>query len=184
MNAVSEIKVMMKYTYAVSSHSNCSCFQRNLPDLSTSFNASQHQPASFQLLDGRPAEQRPTWETRSRFEVEKEMAELKKLQQKIGDSLEWILETLSQEDESESAVLRKRQALESLAYAKDILKGSVLAVDDTRLLRRKGAQGARVDGQGIHPSNLPRYPHFLATPFVVIRPPLGFEAQRIAEVTE
>jgi TBC1 domain family protein 5 len=74
------------------------------------------------------------------------MAELKKLQQKIGDSLEWILETLSQEDESESAVLRKRQALESLAYAKNILKGSVVAVDDARLLDG-GVFKGRVGGQ-------------------------------------
>ena len=74
------------------------------------------------------------------------MAELKKLQQKIGDSLEWILDTLSQEDESESAVLRKRQALDSLAYAKNILKGSVVAVDDARLLDGKVFKG-RVGGQ-------------------------------------
>jgi TBC1 domain family member 5 len=85
------------------------------------------------MLDGKPAGQRPSWETRSRFEVEKEMAELKRLQQKLGDSLEWILEALSQEDDGEPAILRKRQALESLAYAKHVLKGSVLAIDDAKL---------------------------------------------------
>ena len=89
------------------------------------------------MIDGKPAEQRPPWETRSRFEVEREMAELKKLQQKLGDSLEWILEALSQEAEDESTVLRKRQALESLTYAKHVLKGSVSVVDDTRLFDEK-----------------------------------------------
>lgn len=90
------------------------------------------------MLDGKPAEQRSPWETRSRFEVEKEMAELKKLQQKLGDSLGWILEALSQEDDgSESTILRKRQALESLAYAKHVLKGPVSMVDDTRLFDQR-----------------------------------------------
>lgn len=61
------------------------------------------------------------------------MAELKKLQQKIGDSLEWIFEALSREDGGEPANFRKQQALESLAYAKNVLKGSVSGVDDNRL---------------------------------------------------
>ena len=65
------------------------------------------------------------------------MVELKRLQQKLGDSLEWILEALSQEDDGESAILRKRQALESLAYAKQVLKGSVSAVDDAKLFDKK-----------------------------------------------
>ncbi|KAF9650831.1 RabGAP/TBC [Thelephora ganbajun] len=144
MNAVSEIK-------------------RNLPDLSASFNASQYQPASFQLLDGKPAEQRQPWETRSRFEVEKEMVELKKLQKKIGDSLEWILETLSQEDEGEPAVLRKQQALGSLAYAKDILKGSVSAVDDSRLFDER-ALNMRTDAQESIPATAQGLPHVFGYP--------------------
>lgn len=134
-----------------------------MPDLSSSFNASQYQPASFQLLDGRPAEQHPSWETRSRFEVEKEIAELKKLQHKIGDSLEWVLATLSQEDEGESTVLGRKQALESLAYAKDILKGSVSVVDYTRLFdedtlkaRVDTQQGIPAISQGL--SHTPGYP--------------------------
>lgn len=71
---------------------------------------------------------------------------MKKLQQKIGDSLEWILEAISQEDEGESVVLRKRQALGSLAYARSILKGSVSVVDDTRLFDEKTLK-ARIEAQ-------------------------------------
>ena len=65
------------------------------------------------------------------------MAELIKLQQKLGDSLEWILETFSQEDGDEPAILRKQQALKSLTYAKDVLKGTVPIVDDTKLFDEK-----------------------------------------------
>lgn len=118
---------------------------------------------------------------RSRFEIEKEMAELKKLQHKIGDSLEWILESLSQEDESELAVLRRKQALESLAYAKNILKGSVSAVDDTKLFDEKALK-ARADAQecisetpqGLsHVSSYPPLPSSLPT--------TRFEVQRIVK---
>ena len=136
MNAVSEIKVSVRYEM-LCQYNLPDCSQRNLPDLSASFNSSQYQPASFPMLDGKPTEQRPSWETRSRFEVEKEMADLKKLHHKLGDSLEWILEALSQEDHGESTILRKRQALESLAYVKHVLKGPVSTVDDTRLFDEK-----------------------------------------------
>ena len=105
------------------------------------------------------------------------MAELKKLQQKIGDSLEWILETLSQEDEGEPAVLRKRQALESLAYAKNILKGSVSVVDDNRLFDEKTLRaraGAQEDtltiGQG--------FPHVSGYPPLPSSPTSGLETER------
>jgi len=99
------------------------------------------------------------------------MAELKKLQQKVGDSLEWILETLSQGDEGESAVLRRAQALESLAYAKNILKGTVSVIDDTRLFDER-ALVAQIDAQesvpatslGIsHVSGYPTLPSSLPT---------------------
>lgn len=147
MNAVSEIK-------------------RNLPDLSASFNTTQDQPASFQLLDGRPAEQRPHWEMRSRFEVEKEMAELRKLQEKIGDSLEWILETLSQENDDES-IPRKQQALESLTYAKDILKGSVSVIDDARLFNEKPLrrrENTQENTPTTQASRISGYPPFPSSP--------------------
>jgi len=157
MNAVSEIK-------------------RNLPDISTSFNAPQHQPASFQLLDGKSSGQRPPWETRSRFEVEKEMAELRKIQQRVGDSLEWIIEALSQEGGDASVALRKQQALESLAYAKNVLKGTVSVVDDTRLFDEK----ARVDAQEQNPATTPALSHISGYPPIPSNSPTTrVEAQRI-----
>lgn len=106
---------------------------------------------------------------------------MKKLQQKIGDSLEWILETLSQGDEGELAFLRKRRALESLAYAKNILKGSVSTIDDARLFdeetrrARAGAQeGTPTTDQGL--SHISGYP-----PLPINSPTTRFEAQGIVK---
>jgi TBC1 domain family protein 5 len=100
---------------------------------------------------------------RSQFAVEKEMAELKKLQQKLGASLEWILEALSQEAEGGSATPRKQQALESLAYAKDVLKGSVSVIDDARLFgemsRENRQENTQEAAHGLsHVSGYPPFP--------------------------
>ena len=104
---------------------------------------------------------------------------MKKLQRKIGDSLEWILETISQEEEGESMTLRKRRALDSLAYARSVLKGSVPVVDDTRLFDEKtlGAQiealeGVTTTGQGL--PHISGYPPSPGSP-----PTAGLEARRI-----
>jgi len=98
------------------------------------------------------------------------MAELKKLQHKVGDSLQWILESLSQDDESGSAVLRRKQALESLAYARDILKGSVSAVDDTKLFDEKTLK-ARVDVQEGIPATFHGLSHVSGYPPLPSSPP-------------
>lgn len=100
---------------------------------------------------------------RSQFAVEKETAELKKLQQKLGASLEWILEALSQEVETGSTTPRKQQALESLAYAKDVLKGSVSVIDDARLFgekaREKPQESTQEAAHGLsHASGYPPFP--------------------------
>jgi len=107
------------------------------------------------------------------------MTELKKLQQKVGDSLEWILEALSQGDEGESAVLRKEQALESLAYAKNILKGSVSAVDDTRLFDERALM-ARIDAQESIPATSRGISHISGYPALSSSSPTTrLEAQRV-----
>ena len=110
------------------------------------------------------------------------MAELKKLHYKLGDSLEWILEALSQEDESEETILRRKRALGSLAYAKDILKGSVSAVDDSKLSEQR-TLSARVDDRGNVPAISPGqshasgYPHLSSSSLTT-----GFEARRIVKL--
>lgn len=110
------------------------------------------------------------------------MVELKRLQHKLGDSLEWILEALSQEGESEETIIRRKQALESLAYAKDVLKGSISAVDDTKLSDRR-TLNARMDIQGgvpaisQGPSFASGYPPLSSSP-----PTTRFEAQRVVKL--
>jgi len=94
------------------------------------------------------------------------MAELRKLQEKIGDSLEWILETLSQENDDES-IPRKQQALESLTYAKDILKGTVSVVDDARLFNEKTLrrrENTQENTPATQASRISGYPPFPSSP--------------------
>ena len=104
---------------------------------------------------------------------------MKKLQRKIGDSLEWILETISQEDGDESVALRKRQALESLAYAKGILRGSTSAIDDTKLFDEKTLK-ARIEAQEGVPASVQGSPHVSGYPPSPGSPPTaGLEPRRI-----
>ena len=107
------------------------------------------------------------------------MAELRRLQRKLGDSLEWIIETISQEDGGEPGALRKRQALESLEYAKSILKGSVSAVDDTRLFDEDTLK-ARIEAQEGVPATSQDSFHVSGYPPSPGSPPTaGLEARRI-----
>jgi TBC1 domain family protein 5 len=96
------------------------------------------------------------------------MAELKKLQKKLGDSLEWILEALSEEGENEPTILRKRQALESLAYAKDVLKGTALLTDDARLFDGRALKTQEnVEGSSLETTQAPHvsgYPPLSGSP--------------------
>lgn len=106
------------------------------------------------------------------------MAELRKLQQKLGDSLEWILEALSQEDDGEPTILRKRQALESLAYVKQVLKGSVSTVDDTRLFDEKTLKAQEIIEESTSPTA--QIPHVSGYPPLPGSPPNNWlEAQKV-----
>ncbi|OSX64831.1 hypothetical protein POSPLADRAFT_1123881, partial [Postia placenta MAD-698-R-SB12] len=126
MNAVSELK-------------------RNLPDIATHLSRLPISPqtayAAYPLVDERPPAERPPWEPRSRFEVEREAADMRASQRRLGDSVGWIVDTLlldeeSPENEEQLKIIRsrKREALECLAYVRDVLKGSVTEVEDERLV--------------------------------------------------
>ncbi|KAH9857616.1 hypothetical protein C2E23DRAFT_805051 [Lenzites betulinus] len=126
MNAVSELK-------------------RNLPDLATALGRLPLTPqpanANYPLSPERPAGDRPPWEPRSRFEMERDIKQLQATQRKLGDTVSWVVDTLLL-DESESGndaakktvEKRKREALECLAYVRDVLKGTVREVEDERLV--------------------------------------------------
>lgn len=105
--------------------------------------------AAYPLIDERPPSERPPWEPKTRFEMEREVAEQRVLQKRLGDSLGWIVDTLLLDDsdiQDEEKVKtirdRKREALESLAYARDILKGTVAPseIDEERLIGEEAAR--------------------------------------------
>lgn len=117
-------------------------FRRNIPDLAASLVRSPNatSPSAYPLTDERPHEERPPWEPRTRFEMEREIAHFRVNNKKLADSVSWIVDTLLQ-DESESTdpvrvkniQSRKRDALESLAYVRDVLRTGPESVDDERL---------------------------------------------------
>jgi TBC1 domain family protein 5 len=109
--------------------------------------------AAYPLVDERPPEERPPWEPRTRSEVEHDVAQLRTVQRTLGASVSWIVDTLllsEDADESEGRAEKvresKREALEALAYVRDILLSGSTDVDEERLMseeefkRRKAQQ--------------------------------------------
>ncbi|KAH9063811.1 RabGAP/TBC [Lactarius deliciosus] len=125
MNAVSEIK-------------------KNLPDLAANLVRTPAHGvayAAYPLTDERPPEERPPWEPRTRFEVEHDIAQLRSVQRTLGASVSWIVDTLLLDggaDQSEERAKKvresKREALEALAYVRDVLINGSTDVDEERLM--------------------------------------------------
>lgn len=97
--------------------------------------------AAYPLVDERPPEERPPWEPRTRFEVERDAAQVRAVQRTLGASVSWIVDTLllgEDADESEGRVQKvresKREALEALAYVRDVLLSGSTDVDEERLM--------------------------------------------------
>ena len=145
MNAVSELKVRV-----CTGHDGimltCWKSKRNLPDLAASLTRLPTSPAptesayaAYPLVDERPPAERPPWEPKTRFEMERDASDLRGLQKRLGDSVAWIVDTLLLDEESDDTDRireRKREALECLSYVRDVLKGTVSAgdVEEGRLL--------------------------------------------------
>lgn len=73
--------------------------------------------------------------------MEREIMQVRTLQKKLGDTVGWIVDTLLLDEGDvkddigkKNVQKRKREALESLAYVRDILKGTVDSIDEDRLL--------------------------------------------------
>jgi TBC1 domain family protein 5 len=121
------------------------CVQRNLPDLTASLGRTSppmHSVAyaAFPLSNEKPPEERPPWEPRTRFEMERDISEMRSMNKRLGKSVGWIVDALLQDEDDirdaeqfKSIQLKKREALESLAYVRDILNGGVTSVEDERL---------------------------------------------------
>lgn len=121
-----------------------SLLQKNIPDLAGQLmrtpGSSTATYSSFPLVDERPAEERPPWEPRTRFEMEKEITEMRGLQKRLGDAIGLAVDSLLQdeggdrdEDSLKKIRERKREAIESLAHVRDILKGISTDIDEERL---------------------------------------------------
>jgi TBC1 domain family member 5 len=109
--------------------------------------------AAYPLTDERPPEERPPWEPRTRFEIERDASQLRAVQRTLGASVSWIVDTLlldEDDDQSEERVKQvresKREALEALAYVRDVLLSGNTDIDEERLMseddfkRRRRAQ--------------------------------------------
>lgn len=165
-----------------------------MPDLAASIQSRlpispTNQYAAYPLVDERPPIERPPWEPRTRFEMERDISELRNTQRRLGDSVAWIVDTLLQ-DEGDAADAervkavreRKREAVECLAYVRDVLKGSVVEIEEERLVgeeefRRRKVQKEKerekereAEVAGSLPSSRPSLPRPVPLPSAEIRP--------------
>jgi TBC1 domain family protein 5 len=109
---------------------------------------------AYPLMDERPPEERPPWEPRTRFEVERDAAQLRAVQRTLGASVSWIVDTLLLDEDPDLSEERakkvkesKREALEALSYVRDVLLSGSTDIDEERLMseedfkkRRKAQQ--------------------------------------------
>ncbi|PFH54401.1 hypothetical protein AMATHDRAFT_78639 [Amanita thiersii Skay4041] len=85
----------------------------------------------------RAVEERPPWEPRTRFEVEREISQIRLNNKRMGEALRWIVDIMLQ-DENEAAdkerlKMQKREALESLSHVRDVLLNHEVKLEEDRL---------------------------------------------------
>ncbi|KAG0705875.1 rab-GTPase-TBC domain-containing protein [Suillus ampliporus] len=125
MNAVSELR-------------------RNLPELAASLvrtpSMASAPYAAYPLLDEQMSDDRHISEHDSRMEVERAATELRAQNKHLGESIAWILGVMQSKESSEAkdedaerVVVQQKEALEALAYVRDILGGEVKEIDERRL---------------------------------------------------
>ena len=107
--------------------------------------------ASFPLANERPIMERPPWEPQSRFEVEKELGLLRSRDKTLGSTLAWVVDALLQDEggapDAERMRSRKREALETLSYVRDVLMTSSMVLDNDRLLGAEEAERRVIKAQ-------------------------------------
>ncbi|KAH7107355.1 RabGAP/TBC [Auriculariales sp. MPI-PUGE-AT-0066] len=109
----------------------------------------RRQPSHVQGIPAQTVE-RPPWEPKTRFEMEKELTDMRALQRRLGQSVGWALDVLLAEEAKRSAPpsmssetgdvkgsTSAREALEALSYVRDLLTaastGSFEVLDEERL---------------------------------------------------
>ncbi|KAI5119084.1 hypothetical protein M0805_004857 [Coniferiporia weirii] len=160
MNAVSEIR-------------------KNIPELANQLmrtpTANTANYSSFPLVDERPPEERPPWEHRTRLEMERELAALRTLQLQLGTAVGLAVDALLQDEGDDRAAdalkrirVRKREALESLAHVRDLLKGTTTEIDEERLYGEEEYQHRRQQPPAQRQTPPPRPPEPAAAPRVPV----------------
>ena len=90
------------------------------------------------MVDERPVEERPAREVRTRFEMERDISEIRSRDKSLGESLAWIVDALLQDEsesqDAQSIKMQKREALESLSYVRDVLMLNTMKLDEDRLI--------------------------------------------------
>ena len=90
------------------------------------------------MVDERPVEERPAREARTRFEMERDISEVRSRDKTLGESLAWIVDALLQDEsesqDAQSIKMQKREALESLSYVRDVLMLNTMKLDEDRLI--------------------------------------------------
>lgn len=125
MNAVSELR-------------------RNLPDLAASLvrtpSTITAPYAAYPLLDEQMTDDGHVSENEGRVEMERAAIELRAQNKRLGESVAWILGVLeskvpseAKDEDAERVSVQQKEALESLAYVRDILGGEVKEIDERRL---------------------------------------------------
>lgn len=107
--------------------------------------------SSFPLANERPIVERPPWEPQSRFEVEKELGVLRSRDKTLGNTLAWVVDALLQDEggamDAERMRSRKREALETLSYVRDVLMMNSMVLDGDRLLGTEEAERRVIKAQ-------------------------------------
>lgn len=121
-----------------------------MPDLTGPFSRSP-PPPSYPLAEERPTVERPPWEPRTRFEIEREVSRLKLNNKRLGEALGRVVDVMLQDESGvqdlERLRERKRTALESMAYVRDALMGNVGELEDERLFGEEEVRRRKLEAE-------------------------------------
>ncbi|KAF8921373.1 rab-GTPase-TBC domain-containing protein, partial [Mucidula mucida] len=112
--------------------------KRNIPDIASSLIRSPTATSTSFPLAVESSGEKPPWEHRSRLDMEREIASLRVVNKRLGDSLSWIVDVLLLDESGtpDPGLLKKkrREAVESLAYVRDVLVSNATDVEEDRLI--------------------------------------------------
>ena len=99
------------------------------------------------MAEERPTAERQIW---TRFEIEREVLRLKLNNKRLGEALGWVVDVMLQDESGQDLERlreRKRTALESLAYVRDVLMGNAGELEDDRLFGEEEAWRRKLEAE-------------------------------------